>query len=187
MRVRKWTVNELEVAIKTAESWSQVFRTLSLSISGGSMISVKKIADANNFSYSHFLGRGWTKGKEREAYNKIPLEKILVENSFYATNKLKNRLIKEGLKIHQCERCMLTTWNDIEITLEVDHVNGNNKDHRIDMRWYANWTKHLDFQSSVARLAGSNPVHLTKLKQLKQLQCKEGSSPTHATRYAPIV
>lgn len=132
MRVRKWTVEQLKGAVENSESWSEVFRKLNLSVSGGSMRSVKSIADANEIGYDHFLGRGWTKGKKGKSYNKIPLEFILVESSTYATNKLRDRLIKEGLKIHKCEKCELTEWNGLVIPLEVDHINGNNKDHRID-------------------------------------------------------
>jgi Zn finger protein HypA/HybF involved in hydrogenase expression len=65
--------------------------------------------------------------------NKIPLKDILVENSTYAsTQRLKNRLFKEGILEAICSECGLgTEWNGKPISLQLDHVNGINNDHRL--------------------------------------------------------
>ena len=62
----------------------------------------------------------------------IPLNEILVENSTYQSNKLRKRLLKAGLKQHQCESCGLTEWLGTAIPLELDHINGNKRDNRLD-------------------------------------------------------
>jgi len=31
----------------------------------------------------------------------------------------------------ECSMCGIRDWNDKEITLELDHINGNNRDHRL--------------------------------------------------------
>lgn len=61
------------------------------------------------------------------------LEEILVENSEYRnTNRLKNKLFKEGLKEKKCEICGNVEWNGKEIPLQIHHVNGIHNDNRIE-------------------------------------------------------
>lgn len=60
-----------------------------------------------------------------------PLNKILVANSTYQTDKLRKRLLKEGIKKHVCEVCSRTKWMNKPIPLELDHLNGINTDHRL--------------------------------------------------------
>jgi hypothetical protein len=67
------------------------------------------------------------------SYNRIDLGEILEGNHpQYQTYKLKNRLFKEGIKQNKCEECNLDSkWNDKPINMELDHINGNSKDHRL--------------------------------------------------------
>jgi 5-methylcytosine-specific restriction endonuclease McrA len=76
-------------------------------------------------------GQGHLKGKTHN-YNTKPIDELLVENSIYQSFKLKNRLLKEGLKDHKCEICGITEWMGKLTPLELDHINGNNKDNRIE-------------------------------------------------------
>ena len=61
------------------------------------------------------------------------MEDILVENSTY-TNRtaLKERLIKEKILEYKCAICGNEgIWNGNPLTLQLDHINGINNDHRI--------------------------------------------------------
>lgn len=61
----------------------------------------------------------------------IPLEKILIKDSEYNRTKLKERLVKEGLKEYKCECCGITKWNSKPITLQLHHINGIHNDNRL--------------------------------------------------------
>jgi len=50
----------------------------------------------------------------------------------YGTYRLKNRLFEEGIKDASCEMCGLREWNGVKIALELDHVNGDSHDHRLE-------------------------------------------------------
>ncbi len=50
----------------------------------------------------------------------------------YTTSKLRVRLIKENIFSHQCSICSLTEWNDKPIPLDLDHINGDPTDHRLE-------------------------------------------------------
>lgn len=48
------------------------------------------------------------------------------------TSKIKNKLLREGIKEHRCECCMNTMWNDAQIVLEVHHKDGNRRNNELD-------------------------------------------------------
>jgi 5-methylcytosine-specific restriction endonuclease McrA len=63
----------------------------------------------------------------------IPLSEILEgKHPQYQTYKLKNRLIKEGIKDNCCEVCGIKDWNNIQLNMELDHIDGDRTNHKID-------------------------------------------------------
>ena len=48
------------------------------------------------------------------------------------SHQLRLRLIKHGVKEHRCECCNLTQWQNKPIPLELDHIDGNNKNNRLE-------------------------------------------------------
>lgn len=61
-----------------------------------------------------------------------PLNEICVANSKFSTKHVKYRLLKEGIKTWSCEECGIEDWNGKSITFQLHHINGKNKDHRIE-------------------------------------------------------
>ena len=57
---------------------------------------------------------------------------ILVPKSTFQTYKLKKRLLEDGIKQHVCEHCGLMHWQGMEIPLELHHINGDNRDNRLE-------------------------------------------------------
>lgn len=73
------------------------------------------------------------KGSSKPSKKKILLEEILEgKHPQYQSNKIRIRLIEEGIKEAKCECCNNTEWLGKPISLEVDHINGNSADHRLD-------------------------------------------------------
>lgn len=60
----------------------------------------------------------------------ISLIEILKGNHpSYQSNKLRIRLIKEGIKEQLCEECGIIEWNGKPISLELEHIDGNHNNH----------------------------------------------------------
>lgn len=75
------------------------------------------------------LGLSFTNGGGAKV--KIPLEEILAgDHPYYQTLKLKKRLVKEGIFENKCSSCEIDMWQGKEISLQLDHINGDNSDHR---------------------------------------------------------
>ena len=100
---------------------------------GNNYKTIHKYIKKYNIDTSHFNSNA-IKINKLHRFNKIPTEKILVENSTYvSTSTLKNRLYKEGLKIRICELCgQNEEWHDNHMSLILDHINGIPTDNRIE-------------------------------------------------------
>ena len=71
--------------------------------------------------------------KEYIRYNKVDLKQVLVENKQYDSRILKKLLYTEEIKEEKCEACGIgPVWNELPLVLQLDHINGNNKDNRIE-------------------------------------------------------
>lgn len=131
--MRKYTKEQLENAIKSSCSIRQVLGKLGLAQAGGNYTTIKHRITEYNIDTSHFTGRGWKKGNSTPVVRAKSLEDILIKNSTYSNNyRLKNRLIAEGLKREQCERCNNVSWQGHKIPLELHHVNGVYNDHCLE-------------------------------------------------------
>lgn len=107
--------------------------TKKYSQSGSVNAKIKEYTFKIGLNSAHMLGQGHYKGTSQEPRYQYSLKEILVENSSYNTVDLKNRLVKEGLLEYKCLWCENEgTWNDKEITLQIDHINGVYNDNRLE-------------------------------------------------------
>ena len=59
-------------------------------------------------------------------------EDVFVENSTYARHHIKRRIIQKKLLDYVCSECNLgDNWNGKPLSLQLDHINGINNDHRL--------------------------------------------------------
>lgn len=60
------------------------------------------------------------------------LESLLVEGQPTHSNDLKKKLLDAGLLEYKCRECSISRWNGKPIVLQLDHINGNHDDNRIE-------------------------------------------------------
>jgi len=125
--MKRYTNEDLEIAVKQSKSISNVLRLLGIKLAGGSHTHIKnRILDAG-IDMSHFTGQGYLKDKPSSRRKKP--EEILIkhEKKQYRTKaiQLKRALLEVGVN-YKCVKCGCgETWNGADITLHVDHIDGN--------------------------------------------------------------
>lgn len=118
----------LEIAMNT----SSLAEAIKIAIQKNESLSEKEIKEKFkelDLDTSHWNKRGPNKVKRGTS-----LREICVENSWYTSKtKLKERLVKEKILDNKCSECGVGPWwNYKPLVLQMDHINGNNRDHRIE-------------------------------------------------------
>jgi HNH endonuclease len=131
-RRRRWTDDELAAAVRASDSWADVARLLGYATNGGIHRFLKGHILRLGLDTAHFTGQSWARGARFPRRRARPLSEILVAGSTFSSAGLRRRLIAEGLKPPHCELCGITEWRGAPVRLELDHVNGDHTDHRLD-------------------------------------------------------
>lgn len=99
------------------KSTAALLRELGLVEAGGNYIHAKKNIAKLKLDTSHWTRQLWSKGerlKDWENYNK-------------STQLKKHLIIERG---HKCQSCYLEDWLGKQITLELEHVDGNRSNNK---------------------------------------------------------
>lgn len=133
MRIRSWSDQELIEAVVGSKSYRSVLLRLKLIPAGGNYESIKRRIGELQIDTTHFTGKGWNVGLDFKPKPAAPLNLLLTKDNWVQSYKLKNRLILAGLKPNKCEIC---GWGqqtqDGRVPVELDHVNGDHYDNRIE-------------------------------------------------------
>lgn len=138
--IDQYNKNELIEIVSNSFSYAEVISKLGYSTnSGRNQDTLKKRLEHYGISTEHFTYRP-TKRDWSD-------EEIFCENSKVSQNKLR-RVFKSKHEIpYQCAVCGLPPfWNNQSLTLTLDHINGKNKDNRLEnLRWICpNCDRQLD-------------------------------------------
>lgn len=133
---KRYSREDLIAAFECASCWSDIYRHLGLSICGYNKEWIIKFANYNGINVPEF-----TKEQIKETFKRgknIPLqyEEIFCENSKYRQPRRVFSKFHPDIK-YICSVCgQLPHHNNKDLTLELDHINGNNTDNRKEnLRW----------------------------------------------------
>ena len=134
------TKEELESAIKVSTTHSETLRYLKLPTHGSVFAKIKKMILLYNIDTSHFGGYSWRRGKtiiDDRRLSKHTIEEIFSRNSPSSSNYVKKLIKKESLISYVCNKCKNGgEWMEEKLTLQLDHINGEKTDHRLEnLRW----------------------------------------------------
>lgn len=131
---RALTDEQIKQACTNNISRQAALTELGLSFSGASINWIEGKLVSLQIETSHWLGQGHLKGKTHTWTVGRDLKDILVEHSDYLnTTSLKKKLIKNNLLVNKCYICeLLPQWNDSPLVLQLDHINGDHRDNRLE-------------------------------------------------------
>lgn len=131
----KYTKELLQEAVRNSLSFSGVLRHLGLKQAGGTQSHITNMIKNHGIDTSHFTGARWNKGIEQPHLRKTSDEILVLSPAGSHRTKatqLRRAMIESGVK-YICSICpCIDYWNGIPLTLEVDHIDGNSLDNRIE-------------------------------------------------------
>ena len=126
---RTWTDDQMLEAIKTSKCKSEILCKLGLKVRPGNYDTLRRYSIKNDIDLSHLDGKKLPLG----GCKLIPLEKMLIKDSIVTRQTVKKRILKLKLIPYVCSDCgMGPEWNDKNIVLILDHINGSPDDHRLE-------------------------------------------------------
>lgn len=89
---------------------------------------IRKIITKNNLSTEHF---GTIKKKRANKTKSYSNEEFFVSGASRNSSSTLKRLTN-GYREYKCECCGISEWNNKPLTLQIHHINGDNKDNRLE-------------------------------------------------------
>lgn len=117
--------------VREHQSLSDILKTLGLHASSGNYKTLKRRLKEDGIDYAHIrLGLNHNTGKRFPGRGQ-PISQLLL--TCKNPNHLKKMLIKSELLRNECYKCGLQSeWQDEPLSLQMDHINGDSQDNRIE-------------------------------------------------------
>lgn len=112
-------LEEFKIKVKNSSNISEISRFFSMSPG-----TFRKIVREYKIDTSHFISY---------ANKELKTEEIFYINSGKSNSVIKRHILKYKLLPYLCFECGLSpNWNNKELTLQLDHINGNRNDNRLE-------------------------------------------------------
>lgn len=130
---RKYTKEMLEAAVRESTSFRGVVRLLGLRLAGGTQSHIANEIRKLKIDHSHFTGKGHNAGK---SWVRRTTESILVLGNESDPRTRRSQLLRAMTEMgvpYKCAECSQDPeWNGKPLCLDIDHVNGNFWDNRLE-------------------------------------------------------
>ena len=132
-RVRRYKISDEQYreAVRQSRSIAGALRLLGVVPEGGNYRVLHRAIERLDLDTSHFAGQSWSRGAT-VPYRVRPIEDYLSNKYPIQSDRLRRRLINEGVLERRCSDCKLDTWMDQPIPLELDHIDGNHQNNALD-------------------------------------------------------
>ncbi len=116
--IKQLTEEDFKKACNDSNSMAEACSVLGLNFT-----TFKKYA----IKYGYYKPNQSLKGGNKNITHRFPLEEVIFEgkHSGYSRKSIKKRLFSEGYKKKECERCHNSKWEGEDISLELEHIDGN--------------------------------------------------------------
>lgn len=124
------TDEEFIELIKNSTCIKEVLFKLGYTTSGNSWgySQIKERMRILNLNSKDFKGKSALQSKKGES---LPNEKLFIQAN-HNRKMVRRRIISENLIEYKCAICGISEWNGKKLSLELDHINGINNDHRLE-------------------------------------------------------
>lgn len=125
----RWTRENLEAALVGAVTYSDILQNLGLKQIGRNNQTLQKYMKLYGLE---FTSRPWLK-RDYTPFRKLDDVDLYVANSATSRGVIRRRILADKLIPYQCTKCgNVGQWNGETISLQLEHKNGINDDHRLE-------------------------------------------------------
>lgn len=134
MKKYDWSEERIRTAVMNADSYSDTLRNLNIPVRGNNNKTLKSKLSEYNIDISHFTFRTqYITGRENKKYTPVSL--YLHKGTNIKSYKLKEKLIKEGIKENKCENldcpCNTGYWRNNILTCQLHHIDGDSTNNEL--------------------------------------------------------
>ena len=133
--MQKYTKEWLEELCASSFSYAEVLRKAGRKPGGGTQATLKKKIEEFGIDISHFTGQGWNGHSNtvvevnREKYT---IDEIFIKNSPVTQKVMRGYVERHNLLEYKCQNCGCDGhWQDGIISLEIDHIDGDNTNNEL--------------------------------------------------------
>lgn len=128
--IDNFTKEELEQIVQESKSYREVLRKLGYATGGGNNnVTLKKRLAEYDIGVDHF-SIGGQKGITRTEEN------VFCKDSTATQSTLRRWFTKGEYVPYKCDYCGISEWQGKELVLQLDHINGDNHDNRLEnLHW----------------------------------------------------
>jgi hypothetical protein len=134
--MQKYTKEWLQELCSSSYSYAEVLRKAGRKVSGGAQQTLKKKIEEFGIDVSHFTGQRWQqspnapdKTGSREKYS---IEEVFVKDSPVTQKIMRGYVERHNLIPYRCDCCGCDGhWQGGEISLEIDHIDGDNSNNEL--------------------------------------------------------
>lgn len=131
-----WTKNksEMQKLLNDSSSFVEVLEKLGLCGHSGNHRTLKERIKLDSLDIESLKKKRKEKIKQVFSMKKTPLSKMMVKASSYSMSKsFKKRMIEENVLDYFCQECgNKGEWMGKKLSLQIEHKNGDSKDHRVE-------------------------------------------------------
>lgn len=129
--MKQYTKEWLEELCRESYSYSEVLRKAGRKPGGGSNETLKKKILEWNIDISHFTGQRWQKAPtyilQTGSREKYTIDEVFTEHSTITQKVMRGYVKRHNLIPYYCAMCGCDgNWQDGIISLEIDHIDGDN-------------------------------------------------------------
>jgi hypothetical protein len=130
-----WKISDKDFInlVKNSKRIKDILDYFNLPCKGGNFKTVKKRIEELNIDTTHLLSRTDSSNFTRILSMDDILKECLIQNSKTSRLSIKRYILKHNLLEYKCRNCEnLGFWNQKELSLQLEHINGVSNDHRLE-------------------------------------------------------